>query len=208
MPSLEERIKAKLARFKKWAEGERKETQERIEAKRKETEREIEELRAKHGESDAVSQKGLNFIADHEGVILKAYNDPVGHCTVGVGHLLHLGNCTQADISRWAGLTEKQALDLLKKDVKVYAAAVLRLIDPKLSQHELDALTSFTFNMGVGALEDSSLRRRLNAGENRKLVYEQELPRWNKAGNPPRPWPGLTIRRADEVKLAVEGKYS
>jgi lysozyme len=91
--------------------------------------------------------------------------------------------------------------------MRTYVAAVLALIQPKLNQHQLDALASFTMNNGVGSLEESTLRRRLNAGEGMDQVAREELPRWVMAGSPPRRLEGLIRRRAAEVRLFTHGQY-
>ena len=177
-----------------------------IKDRRRETQEEIAEIRERFGEADELSEEGAAFIASHEGIVLHGYNDPVGHCTIGVGHLLHYGNCTAAELNK--RLTRQEAFDLLRRDVGVYVAAVKRLIEPELTQPRLDALTSFTFNNGVGALEDSTLRRRFNRGEDPEKVVREELPKWVKAGNPPRTLPGLVSRRNAEVKLFTTGRYA
>ena len=66
-----------------------------------------------------VSDSGLRFIADHEGTVLRLYNDPAGHCTIGVGHLVHLGHCDGRGSEQpfLQGITEAQALQLLREDV-------------------------------------------------------------------------------------------
>lgn len=144
-----------------------------------------------------VSQRGLDLIAKFEGVVLHAYNDPVGHCTVGVGHLIHRGNCTQEDYTRWRNMTRAQAMRLLKLDLASREAAVDRLVTVPLNQNEFDALVSFVFNLGVGAFEKSTLLRLLNQGK-RKAAAE-EFGRWVFAGG--QKLPGLVTRRAAERRL-------
>lgn len=146
-----------------------------------------------------LSANGARFIADHEGTYLKRYNDPVGHCTVGIGHLLHYGPCDgrkgEFDLP-----SKEAAWQLLIDDVeRSYAPAVRRLITYPLNQNQFDALVSFTYNNGVGSLEESTLRRVINAGELHRVP--QELARWVNAGKPPRPLPGLVRRRREEAEL-------
>ena len=102
-------------------------------------------------------------------------------------------------------ITQEQADQLLRDDLQRFEKAVANQIDVSLTQHQLDALVSWSFNVGTGAMSESTLRRRLNQGEDVNLVLRQELPRWNKGPNGP--LPGLTKRRAAEVKLALEGKF-
>lgn len=70
-----------------------------------------------------------------------------------------------------------------------------------LNDNQYGALISWTFNVGCGAMQTSTLARRLLAGEDPNTVAEEELPRWVKGGNPPRDLPVLVARRKDEIKL-------
>ena len=100
-------------------------------------------------------------------------------------------------------ISEAQAEQFLREDLTGFERAVLDLLPISLTQNEFDALVSFTFNVGTYALETSTLRKRLLAGEPRCWVYQKEMPRWNKGGNGP--MPGLTKRRQEEADLACLG---
>ncbi len=148
-----------------------------------------------------ISDAGLNLIAEFEGYVEHLYNDPVGHCTIGIGHLVHHGTCNGAvSESQFVhGISYSNAVHLLQRDVVRYEHAVTQLITVPLNQNMFDALVSFTFNVGIRALEGSTLRNVLNMG-----LYEQvptELARWNKAGVPLVVLPGLTRRRQAEADL-------
>jgi hypothetical protein len=95
--------------------------------------------------------------------------------------------------------TTQKAELLLKKDLERFEKAVHLAIDVELSQNQFDALVSFAFNVGTGALNESTLRKRLNAGQDPNTVAREELPRWNKGANGP--LEGLTRRRLAEVDL-------
>lgn len=69
----------------------------------------------------------------------------------------------------------------------------------ELNDNQYGALVSWTYNVGCGAMQGSSLLQRLNAGENPNTVASAELPLWNKGGG--NVLPGLTRRRAAEVEL-------
>ena len=73
-----------------------------------------------------------------------------------------------------------------------------------LKQHQLDALVSFTFNCGEGALASSTLRKRLNRGE--YAAVPQELNKWVMSGG--RRLEGLVRRRKAEGALFHNGKYN
>ena len=70
-----------------------------------------------------------------------------------------------------------------------------------MTAHQRDALISFTFNVGAGAPESSTLRKRLLAGESPAAVIAEELPRWHKGPNGP--LEGLKRRRTAEVAHAA-----
>ena len=72
---------------------------------------------------------------------------------------------------------------------------------PVLTQHEFDAIVSFTFNVGSGALASSTFRKRMNNGENKARCFREEFVRWNRGPNGP--LPGLIRRRDAEVELAT-----
>lgn len=61
------------------------------------------------------------------------------------------------------------ATELLRKDAAIAERAVLRLISVPLTDGQFDALVSFTFNLGAGALQRSSLRRKVNRGEHESV---------------------------------------
>lgn len=72
-----------------------------------------------------------------------------------------------------------------------------RNVKVPLSQGQFDALTSFTFNLGAGALASSTLLKKLNAGD--CAGAQKEFGRWVHAGG--EVLQGLVRRRAAEAKL-------
>ena len=148
-----------------------------------------------------ISEQCVEFVAYWEGFPNdgKPYNDPVGHCTIGFGHLIHLGNCTSADYKQWGQLSEKEAKQLLRKDLEIFAQGVKEktTLWPKLEQHERDALISFAFNVGLGAYGSSTLLKKLNQGDKRGAA--KEFPRWVYASG--QKLPGLVRRREAERKM-------
>lgn len=138
------------------------------------------------------SQAGIDLIKTFEGLRLDSYLCSSSIPTIGYGH-------TGPDVSLGMRITGQKAEILLRQDLDRFEKAVEKLITVELSQNQFDALVSFAFNVGTGALGESSLRRRLNAGENPNTVATQELPRWNKGSNGP--LEGLTRRRLAEVDL-------
>ena len=78
------------------------------------------------------------------------------------------------------GIDEEEAGDLLQRDVRWAERGVLRLIDVPLTDGQFDALVSFTFNLGTGALQRSTLRRKVNREEHAEVP--REFMRWVWAG--------------------------
>ena len=72
-----------------------------------------------------------------------------------------------------------------------------------LNQAQFDALVSFAFNLGAGALETSTLLKKLNAGK--YAAVPQEFEKWVKAGG--KTLPGLVRRRTAEAQLFEKGVY-
>lgn len=144
------------------------------------------------------SDVGLALITEFEGLMLDAYPDPASGgdpWTIGVGHTkgVHPG----------MKITREQAMDFLREDVADAERGVNRLVKVPLSQHQFDALVSFTFNLGEGNLSQSTLLKLLNSGQYNS-VGAQFL-RWNRG--PKGPMPGLTRRREAEKKLFETGAF-
>ena len=136
-----------------------------------------------------ISKAGLDLIKQFEGLYLKAYRCPAGVPTIGYGHT--------AGVAMGQTITQQQADDYLRRDVRQFERAVARLVSVPLTQGQFDALVSFAFNLGEGALAQSTLLRLLNAGDYAGAAAQFD--RWNKAGG--RVLPGLVRRRAAERAL-------
>jgi lysozyme len=149
-----------------------------------------------------LSKRGLDLIAEFEGFVPYAYNDAAGHATVGYGRLLHHGPVTAKDRERYGTrdkpkVTHEMGLRMLEEDTEAFERVVQSLVRVPVTQGEFNALVSFSFNVGAGALRDSTLLRLLN-GHKRRLAA-REFVKWNKAGG--RVLPGLTRRREAEARM-------
>ncbi len=115
------------------------------------------------------SEQGVDLILQREGCRLEAYLDSVGVATIGVGHTagVAMGDCC----------TREQAMDWLRDDLKWSEAAVNGGVKVPIDQHQFDALVSFTFNVGMGAFVNSTLLKRLNAGDPAGAAHEFD--RWH-----------------------------
>lgn len=136
------------------------------------------------------------MISEWEGCKLVAYRDPVGIWTIGVGH-------TGPEVGPGMRISPQEADDILSKDLARFERAVERLL-PTTTQAQFDALVSFAFNCGEGALRDSTLRKHHNAGN--YDAASREFQRWNKAGG--QVLAGLTRRRAGEAAVYATGAYA
>jgi lysozyme len=131
-------------------------------------------------------------------LLYEPYHDPVGFPTIGYGHLL--SREPWADLRRWPAVTEAEADLLLEEDMAIAAGAVLRQIAVPLSDGQFAALVDFTFNVGAGNLQASTLRRVINRGE-----YDEaprQFRRWVYARSVK--LAGLVRRREDEVRLWLQ----
>ena len=140
-----------------------------------------------------ISDAGLELIKRFEGVRLIAYDDGVGVWTIGVGHTKGV---KPGDVA-----TAEQVDQWLREDAQEAEQAVNRLVRAPLSQAQFDALVSFVFNLGAGALERSTLLKRLNGRDYDAAA--NEFLRWNIAGG--RVLAGLTKRRIAERMLFLTG---
>ena len=148
-----------------------------------------------------MSDDGVNFVKEFEHFYPKKYNDPIGLPTIGYGHLI-----TKADGNKYNGVTlsEDEATELLKSDLQIAQNAVYRLVKVKLNQNQFDALVSWTFNLGEGNLQKSTLLKMLNIGDFNDVP--DQMKSWNKAGG--RVLPGLVRRRNSEANMFANGSYS
>lgn len=146
-----------------------------------------------------IDQLGLDLIEGFEGLYLTTYIDPVGVATIGYGH-------TGADVTPGRTITEAEANQILAQDVKTHGDAVGACVTVTLQQCQFDALTSFAFNVGDGALEGSTLLKKLNQGDYNGAADEFLV--WNKGHVDGElvELPGLTRRRKSERHLFLTGK--
>ena len=86
---------------------------------------------------------------------------------------------------------------MLETDLRESEISVSNLVRVGLNQNQFDALVSFTFNLGGGALRKSTLLRRLNASD--FAGASKEFPKWNHIKG--KESQGLTNRRLAEQKL-------
>lgn len=153
-----------------------------------------------------VSDKAIKMIVHHEGLRLKPYRCPAKLWTIGVGHVLYpeQGKLSINERDGFAlkqednrTFTQEEVSNILKADLKRFEQGVDRFITVQLSQGMFDALVSFSFNVGLGTLQRSTLRQKLNRGD--KEGAAEELLKYCMAGG--KILKGLQNRRLDEKAL-------
>jgi len=135
------------------------------------------------------SVRGIKLIKQFEGLRLQPYLCSAGYQTIGYGHMMPFPMPQDEE------MTEAQAESLLHDDLALTEASLRRLIHVPLTQNQFDALISFTFNLGAGALQRSTLRRKVNDQCHEEVP--RELRRWVFAGG--RRNLGLLKRRRAEA---------
>lgn len=150
------------------------------------------------------SQQCIDLIKSFEGFRANKYNDPVGHCTIGYGTLLHQGNCNNSDPSELpyaSGITEAQATQLLVDRMNEFQRTINDSVTVELNQNQYDSLVSLAYNIGSGNFRSSTLLRILNTGN--YAGVPAEIRRWTKGrvNGQLVDLPGLVTRRNREATL-------
>ena len=140
-----------------------------------------------------VSHRLLEMVKRWEGFRTKAYKDASGKWTVGYGFTAIGGK----PVGPGTTITLKEADALLVQELERVQQAVQRMVQVPLRPHELDALTSLAYNVGLDNLRRSTLLKKLNAGDRRGAALE--FSRWVYAGG--EILLGLVRRRAEEALL-------
>ena len=152
-----------------------------------------------------LSAQGARLIGHFEGFRPRLYDDAAGHCTIGYGHLVHLGACNGSEPQEFKqGISQQEAERLLQEDAQKAADAVRSNVHVSLTQQQFDALVSFVYNLGAGAFASSTLLRDLNAHNFAPL--SGQLRDWTHAGGMVPP--GLVARRNTESELFSTGRYA
>lgn len=141
------------------------------------------------------SENGLSIIRHFEKSKNKPYQCPAKLWTVGYGHVIGDGKILPNNYNRI--FTQLEINAFLKQDVQIAERAIARYITCKLTQNQFDALVSFTFNLGGGALKASSVRAKLNRGDKEGALRIWKM--YNKAKGIV--LKGLILRRDAEITL-------
>ena len=151
-----------------------------------------------------VSPAAIHMIKHHEGVRLRPYRCPALLWTTAVGHVIDPSHAAVKYEDRknlpipdgWdRSLTMGEVDDLLIADLARFERGVLRNCPSAIGRQGIfDALVSFSFNVGLGSLQRSTLRMKTNRGDFEGAAAE--FMKWTKAAG--RVLPGLVKRRQDE----------
>ena len=142
-----------------------------------------------------ISEKGLSMIERFEGCLLKASNKLDGVWTIGYGQT---GSYYGKRVRRGMTTTKAEAHAWLRDhSIKTYEDAVTQAVKVPLNQNQFDALVSFAYNVGVGALKQSTALRKLNAGDYAGAA--DALTMWTKCNG--KVLAGLVRRRKEERAL-------
>lgn len=140
------------------------------------------------------SDKGLDLLKQLEGFRPKPYADSGGKMTVGYGHLIvpNDGVAGAGDV-----ISGVKASQLLVKDVARTVEGVNNAVTNNITQNQFDALVIFAYNVGVSALNNSTLMKLFNKGDIEGA--SNQFVRWDMAGG--KHIPGLLTRRLNEKSL-------
>lgn len=152
------------------------------------------------------SEQGIKLIKHFEGCHYNPYLCPALLWTVGYGHVIYPEQARlplekrkqwvlhSNDNRKWS---QEEVDELLKQDLQRFERGVMRYITVPLKQHEFDALVSFSFNLGLGTLQRSSIRSKLNRGDKEGAI--ETLMKYCRAGG--KVLRGLERRRTAEANL-------
>ena len=145
------------------------------------------------------SKNCVQLLKHYEGCRLEAYKCSAGIWTIGYGNTFHADG---RPVKQGDKITQDEAEELLPIILKKFAQALFKRT-ARMEQHEFDALVCFTYNVGIGAFEGSTMlkkiRKELPAAE-----IAAEFHKWNKAKG--KVLNGLVKRRAAEAWLYEKGE--
>ena len=142
------------------------------------------------------SLKGVELIKKYEGFRSKPYKCEAGVATIGYG-ATYYPNGVKVKLSDPA-IDEKHASLLLEAMVVPYEKAVDSYCRDDINQNQFDALVSFAYNLGNGALKGSTLLKKVNANPNDPTIRNEFL-KWRFAGG--KELKGLINRRNEEAEM-------
>ena len=150
--------------------------------------------------------KLISILKKHEGCRLKAYKCPAGVLSIGFGNTFYEDG---RKVKEGDTITMEQAERLLLKVIEGFRKQLIPLLTVELPDDALNALLSFTYNVGIGNVKKSTLLKKINRNPLDLKGIEEEFNKWTKGGG--KVLPGLVKRRKEEYALyeeAVLGQYT
>ena len=153
-----------------------------------------------------VSPKTIEMIKHHEGVRFKPYQCPAKLWTIGVGHVLYPNQGKMPIDQRGSfplaqednrAFSKDEVNAILRADLARFEKGVATYCPVPLTQGQFDALVSFSFNVGLGTLQRSTMRQKVLRGD--MAGAAEELLKYCMAGG--KVLRGLQNRRIDERAL-------
>lgn len=144
-----------------------------------------------------INKAGFDLIKTFEGCRLKAYKCSAGVVTIGYGSTYYPNRSPIKITDKLNSVQDAE--DLLLVTVEEFENNVSALFyNVTLTQNQFNALVSFAFNLGVGALAKSTLLKKAKLNPNDKTIA-LEFAKWVNAGG--KKLPGLIRRRKAESDL-------
>lgn len=121
-------------------------------------------------EIQTMSESGIDFLIEQEGIRLKPYRDSAGIPTIGIGATYYENNVrvTMKD----KPITLDRAKSLFMHLLHTYEKAVWSNTRNDINQNQFDALTSICYNIGIVNFKNSTLLRRVNKNKNDQAIKE------------------------------------
>lgn len=141
------------------------------------------------------SKKLIDLIKQFEGFRSNPYLCPAGVPTIGYGSTVYQDGA-HVKLSD-NPISEGEAVIILYATLRQYENAVNRYVKVTINQNQFDALVDFAYNVGIGALQSSTLLRKVNNGDFKGASLE--FGKWVHAGG--KVLKGLVLRREAERKL-------
>lgn len=101
-------------------------------------------------------------------------------------------------------ITQEQAEEMLKSDMQVFTSAVLGMVGNICNEYQIASLISFAYNLGVNALQTSTLLKVIKHDPQKFKAIEKEFMKWVNAGG--KKLAGLVNRRKQEYQLYARTK--
>ena len=143
-----------------------------------------------------LSDKGYDLIKKFEGYSDRHYKCPAGIPTLGYGNTYY-PNGVKVKLTD-KQITKEYANEMLAFVANNFAKDVLKVVKSNITVNQLNALTSFAYNLGMTNFRNSTLLKRVNENPNDAMIAKEFL-KWNKANG--KELKGLTNRRIAESAL-------